>query len=149
MSKCRIAIYDCYISCDEEVGKAHFNKISEMEKELLENPENEIVGKFFDECSSTSRLEERPEFQKVILQAYANQIDMVVCLNLKNFSRDIHDALSVIVDLDNKGVVLKSHNEGFDSSQMIQIENLRNSRIIDISEFDEEEQVQDEGMTMQ
>lgn len=149
MDKCRIAIYDCYVPLNDEVKKIHFDKIAEMEKELLENPENEIVGKFFDNCSSTTPLEERPEFQKVSLQAHAGQVDMVVSMNMKNFSRDIKDALRVIVELDNKGVIVKSHNGDFDSRQMDKIENLEFSRILDISEFLEEDQEPDEGMVMQ
>lgn len=149
MDKCRVLIYDCYVPLNDEVKKIHFDKIAEMERELLENSENEIVGKFFDECSAMVPLEEQPEFQKVSFQAHAGQVDMIVCLSMKNFSRNIHDALSVIVDLDNMGVVLKSHTGDFDSRQMIKVENLEFSRIVDTSEFVEEEQELDEGMVMQ
>lgn len=149
MDKCRIAIYDCYVPLNDEVKKVHFDKIAEMEKELLENPENEIVGKFFDKCDLTTPLEERPEFQKVSIRAHAGQIDMVVSINMKNFSRNIQDALSVIVDLNNKGVVLKIHDGEFDSRNMDKVENLVYSRILDISEFLEEDQEPDEGMIMQ
>lgn len=149
MNKCRILIYDCYVPLNDEVKEIHLDKIEEMEKELLENPENKIVGKFFDKCSSTIPLKDRPEFQKVLSQASADQIDMIVSINMKSFSRNLNDLLPAIFVLDNIGIVVKTHDGEFDSSSMQTIKNLKLSRSLDVSEFLDDEREQDAGMTMQ
>ena len=75
MDKCRVVIYDCYVPLNEQTKVKHFEKIESMEKEIQNYPEYEIIGKFFDECSATTPLNDRPEFQKVRAMGMSEEPD--------------------------------------------------------------------------
>ena len=95
-----------------------------MEKEIQSYPEYEIIGKFFDECSATTPLNERPQFQKVMEKVNTLAVDMIATVSMKYFSRSVEDTMSAIKTFQEKGVRLNCNEEHFDSLHIEIVENL-------------------------
>lgn len=151
MDKCRVVIYDCYVPLNEDARLLHLAKIQEMENEIGEYPEYEIVGKFHDDCSATTPLMERPEYQKLMAMAEERKFDMVASTSMKYFSRSIEDTLSAIKTYRDLGITLKCPSDNFDSNHIEMVENMNSIKNYGM-EFDDvcdEEQNQDEGMCLQ
>jgi len=122
-----------------------------MENEIGEYPEYEIVGKFYDECSATTPLMERPEYQKLMAMAEERKFDMVASTSMKYFSRSIEDTLSAIKTYRDLGIALKCPSDNFDSNHIEMVEDMNSIKNYGM-EFDDvcvEEQNQDEGMCLQ
>lgn len=151
MSKCRAIIYDCYVPHNEETKQKHFEKVDAMQKEIESYSEDyEIVGRFFDTCSATTPLDERPEFQKVMEKVNTLAVDMIATVSMKYFSRSVEDTMSAIKTFQEKGVNLNCNAEGFDSHHIEIVENLEFIKQLDLG-FDDMDDLdeQDGGMIMQ
>lgn len=151
MSKSRVIIYDCYVPYDEETKQKHFEKVDAMQKEIESYSEDyEIIGRFFDTCSATTPLNERPEFQKVMEKVNTLAVDMIATVSMKYFSRSIEDTMSAIKTFQEKGVSLNCNAEHFDSFHIEIVEDLEFIRQLDLG-FDDMDDMEesDAGMVMQ
>lgn len=115
MSKSKVAIYDCYSSCDEELKNKYYQYIADFEKGIESNPKYELVGTFLDTCSEATSIEERLEFRKVVEKAKNNEVDILACISKDIFGRSLVTTLAVVHSLEDSGVSVKFGSEIFDS----------------------------------
>ncbi len=151
MDKCRVVIYDCYVSLNEETRKLHLDKISELEEEIGQYSEYTIVAEFSDDCSATTPLLDRPGYQKVMEMVDAGEVDMIASVSMKNFSRNLEDTLAALRTFRDKGITLKCPSDNFDSNHIEMVEDMNSIKNYGM-EFEDacvEEQDQDEGMSLQ
>ena len=150
MDKCRVVIYDCFVPLNEQTKVKHFEKIESMEKEIQNYPEYEIIGKFFDECSATTPMNDRPEFQKVMEKVNTLAVDMIATVSMKYFSRSVEDTMAAVKTFQEKGVSLNCNAEHFDSFHIEIVENLEFIKQLDLG-FDDMDDIEepDSGMIMQ
>ena len=93
------------VSTDLEDQKNSFEfQKEEFETRIKENPDWEFVGMYSDEGISGTNMSKRKEFKKMIDDAMAGKIDLILTKSLSRFARNTVDCLSSIRKLAAKGV---------------------------------------------
>lgn len=92
--KLRVAAY-CRVSTQEEQQVGSFEmQIHHFTKRIQANPDWEMVEIYQDEGISATSVEKRLGFQKMIADAVAGKIDMVLTKSISRFGRNIVDILN-------------------------------------------------------
>ena len=79
------------------------NQITTYESLIKSNPEYEFVGVYADQ-GITGFSEKRPEFQRMINNAKAGRIDMIITKSISRFARNTVTLLRVVRELKDTGV---------------------------------------------
>lgn len=64
------------------------------------------VGIYADEGLSGTSLEKRDAFNRMLFEARRGNIDIILTKEVSRFSRNVHDIMSIVVELQNKGVYI-------------------------------------------
>ena len=92
--KLRVAAY-CRVSTQEEQQVGSFEmQIHHFTKRIQANPEWEMVEIYQDEGISATTVEKRMGFQKMIADAVAGKIDLILTKSISRFGRNIVDILN-------------------------------------------------------
>lgn len=92
--KLRVAAY-CRVSTQEEQQVGSFEmQIHHFTKRIHANPDWEMVEIYQDEGISATSVEKRLGFQKMIADAVAGKIDMILTKSISRFGRNIVDILN-------------------------------------------------------
>ncbi len=92
--KLRVAAY-CRVSTQEEQQVGSFEmQIHHFTKRIQANPEWEMVEIYQDEGISATTVEKRLGFQKMIADAVAGKIDLILTKSISRFGRNIVDILN-------------------------------------------------------
>lgn len=92
--KLRVAAY-CRVSTQEEQQVGSFEmQIHHFTKRIQANPDWEMVEIYQDEGISATTVEKRLGFQKMIADAVAGKIDMILTKSISRFGRNIVDILN-------------------------------------------------------
>lgn len=92
--KLRVAAY-CRVSTQEEQQVGSFEmQIHHFTKRIQANPDWEMVEIYQDEGISATSVEKRLGFQKMIADAVAGKIDMILTKSISRFGRNIVDILN-------------------------------------------------------
>ena len=92
--KLRVAAY-CRVSTQEEQQVGSFEmQIHHFAKRIQANPDWEMVEIYQDEGISATSVEKRLGFQKMIADAVAGKIDMILTKSISRFGRNIVDILN-------------------------------------------------------
>lgn len=77
-----------------------------FEKEFARHPN--WIGKhiFYDEGISGTSLKKRKDFNKMIDAAKAGQYQLIITKDVSRFSRNVENAMSIVVDLQKRGVYI-------------------------------------------
>lgn len=101
--KRRTAAY-ARVSTDQEEQETSFTaQVDFYTKKIIENPEWEFVGVYTDEGISAVNTKRREGFNKMISDALAGRIDLIVTKSVSRFARNTVDSLSTIRKLKEHG----------------------------------------------
>ena len=110
--KLRVAAY-CRVSTDMEDQRTSFEGQVRHYTELIQaNPEWELAGIFADEGITGTSAEKRPEFQRLMKECEAGNVDLVLTKSISRFARNTLECLTYVRHMNNLGVhiVFESNN---------------------------------------
>lgn len=113
--KKRVAAYArVSTSSDEQLGSIEAQK-DYFQKLITERPDWVLVEIYADEGISGTSLNRRESFNRMIDDALAGKIDMIITKSLSRFARNTVDALNTIRKLKNAGVGVYFEKEDIDT----------------------------------
>lgn len=117
-SKLNVAAY-CRVSTEsDEQMNSLANQKEYFEKLIKSHEEWNFVDIYYDEGISGTSLKKRDGFNKMIADALAGKIDMIVVKSISRFSRNTVDALQTIRSLRNHDIRIFFEKESIDSNDI-------------------------------
>ena len=102
--KLRVAAY-CRVSTDsDEQATSYEAQVEHYTDYIRKNPEWELAGIFADDGISGTNTKKREEFNRMIDEAMAGKIDMIVTKSISRFARNTLDCLKYIRQLKEKNI---------------------------------------------
>lgn len=112
----RVAAY-CRVSTEYDGQTSSFElQQSYFERYIQENPHWELVEVYGDKGIS-GVLSNRPDFQRMLNDALAGKIDLILCKSLSRFSRKHTDLVKTITLLKEHDVYVRFEEENIDTSK--------------------------------
>jgi hypothetical protein len=100
--KLRVAAY-CRVSTDsDEQATSYEAQVDHYTDFIIKNPEWEFAGIFADDGISGTNTKKREEFNRMIDECMAGNIDMIVTKSISRFARNTLDFLKYIRQLKEK-----------------------------------------------
>ncbi len=97
--KLRVAAY-CRVSTDsDEQATSYDAQIEHYTEYISKNPEWTLAGIFADEGITGTNTKKREEFNRMIEECHAGNIDMVITKSISRFARNTLDCLKYIREL--------------------------------------------------
>lgn len=115
--KLRVCAY-CRVSTDsEEQKESYANQLSHYTQKIQSNPNWEFVDIYADEGISGTTDKKRPEFLRMIEDARAGKIDMILTKSISRFSRNTVVLLEKVRELREKGIAVVFENINTDTAR--------------------------------
>ena len=119
----RVAAY-CRVSTDNEGQMSSLElQMAAFRTQIELRPDWELVDIYSDEGISGTRVEKRPEFQRMIRDCEAGKIDYIITKSISRFARNTLECLQHIRYLQSLGVQLL-----FEKENMRTVKNSHKSR---------------------
>ncbi len=119
LRKLRVGAY-CRVSTDGDKQMESFDEQREYYEALIrQNEKWELAGIYADPNKSGTGADKRPEFQRMIADAKAGLLDMILCKSISRFARNVSDAHGYVHELKRYDVEVRFEREAlssFDSS---------------------------------
>ena len=113
--KLKVATY-CRVSTDSDEQATSYDAQIKYYTELIENnPEWTLAGIFADEGISGTNTKKRDEFNRMIEECKAGNIDMVLTKSISRFARNTLDCLKYIRMLKEKGIAVYFQKENINT----------------------------------
>ena len=108
----RVAAY-CRVSTDDEKQTSSFEIQKAYYDDFIAKHKNWInAGIYADEGLSGTEMSHRDDFNRMIADAKAGKIDMIIVKQTSRFSRNVHDILTVVRELKNLNPPVRVFFEG-------------------------------------
>lgn len=102
--KLRVAAY-CRVSTDtDEQATSYEAQVEHYTDYIRQNPEWEFAGIFADDGITGTNTKKRDEFNRMIDECMAGNIDMIITKSISRFARNTLDCLKYIRDLKAKNI---------------------------------------------
>jgi DNA invertase Pin-like site-specific DNA recombinase len=103
--KLRVAAY-CRVSTDtDEQETSYETQVSHYTEYINNHPDWQLAGIFADDGISGTNTKKREQFNKMIDECMAGNIDMVITKSISRFARNTLDCLKYIRQLKEKNMV--------------------------------------------
>ena len=113
--KIRVAAY-CRVSTDsEEQASSYEIQIEHYTNYIKKNKEWELAGIFADDGITGTNTKKREEFNRMIDEAMAGKIDMIVTKSISRFARNTLDCLKYIRQLKEKNIPVYFEKENINT----------------------------------
>ena len=113
--KLRVAAY-CRVSTDsDEQATSYEAQVEHYTDYIRKNPEWEFAGIFADDGISGTNTKKREEFNRMIDEAMAGKIDMIVTKSISRFARNTLDCLKYIRQLKEKNIPVYFEKENINT----------------------------------
>jgi len=113
--KLLVAAY-CRVSTDsEEQATSYEAQIEHYTSYIKGNPDWELAGIFADDGISGTNTKKRDEFNRMIEECMAGNIDMVITKSISRFARNTLDCLKFIRQLKDKNIPVFFEKENINS----------------------------------
>lgn len=110
--KLRVAAY-CRVSTNlPEQGESFETQVRYYQALIDANPDWENAGIYADEGFSATSAAHRPEFQRLMKDADAGKIDLILTKSISRFARNAADCQTYTRKLKNQGVEVRFEREG-------------------------------------
>ena len=114
-SKIRVAAY-CRVSTDsEEQASSYDIQIEHYTNYIKKNKEWELAGIFADDGITGTNTKKRDEFNRMIEECMAGNIDMIITKSISRFARNTLDCLKYIRQLKDKNVAVFFEKENINT----------------------------------
>lgn len=111
----RVAVY-CRVSTDMEMQEGSFETQMEyLRRRVDDDPGMELAGVYGDKGKSGRSIVARPEFQRLLADCEAGEIDMILTKSISRFARNMADCLDTLRRLRELGVAVFFDNENISS----------------------------------
>jgi site-specific DNA recombinase len=115
VAKKRVAAY-CRVSTDsEEQLNSYEAQVTYYGKLIHEKAEWEYVDVYADEGTTGTNTKHRLEFHRMITDALAGKMDMIITKSISRFARNTEDCLRFVRQLKNKGVAVYFEKENINT----------------------------------
>ena len=111
--KKRTAAYARVSTDSEEQLTSYEAQVDYYTKYIKERPDCEFVGIYTDEGISAVNTKKRDGFNRMVADALAGKIDLIVTKSVSRFARNTVDSLSTVRKLKDKGVEVFSRRRTF------------------------------------
>ena len=113
--KLRVAAY-CRVSTDSEEQETSYEaQVTHYTEYIQKNPEWELAGIFADDGISGTNTKKRNEFNRMIDECMAGNIDMVISKSISRFARNTLDCLQYIRQLKEKNIPVYFEKEAINT----------------------------------
>lgn len=113
--KLRVAAY-CRVSTDsDEQATSYEAQVEHYTDYIRKNPEWEFAGIFADDGITGTNTKKREEFNRMIDEAMAGKIDMIVTKSISRFARNTLDCLKYIRQLKEKNIPVYFEKENINT----------------------------------
>jgi DNA invertase Pin-like site-specific DNA recombinase/RNase P subunit RPR2 len=113
--KLKVAAY-CRVSTDsDEQATSYEAQVEHYTDFIKKNPEWEFAGIFADDGISGTNTKKREEFNRMIDEAMAGKIDMIVTKSISRFARNTLDCLKYIRQLKEKNIPVYFEKENINT----------------------------------
>ena len=113
--KLRVAAY-CRVSTDsEEQETSYETQVSHYKEYIEHNPQWTLAGIFADDGISGTNTKKRDEFNRMIDECMAGNIDMVITKSISRFARNTLDCLKYIRKLKEKNIPVYFEKESINT----------------------------------
>ena len=114
----KVAAY-CRVSKDiEEQESSMATQMSAYERLISQHPEWTLVGIYADKGKTGTNTKKRTEYMRMVDDAKAGKIDLILVKSVSRFSRNTVDLLETIRDLRQHGVGVYFEKENIDTSSL-------------------------------
>lgn len=111
----RVCAY-CRVSTDLEEQETSFNSQKEYYQKMISEHEGWVlVDIYADEGITATSMRKRKNFLRMIDDAMAGKIDMILCKSISRFARNVVDCLSILEQLKMKGIPVIFETERLNS----------------------------------
>ncbi len=113
--KLRVAAY-CRVSTDsDEQATSYETQVSHYTEYIEKNPEWELAGIYADDGISGTNTKKREEFNKMIDECEAGNIDMIITKSISRFARNTLDCLKYIRQLKDMNIPVLFEKESINT----------------------------------
>ena len=113
--KLRVAAY-CRVSTDsDEQATSYETQIEHYTEYISKNPEWQLAGIFADDGISGTNTKKREEFNRMISECNAGNIDMIITKSISRFARNTLDCLKYIRELKEKNIPVYFEKESINT----------------------------------
>lgn len=113
--KCRVAAY-CRVSTDSEEQETSYEaQVTHYTEYIQKNPDWELAGIFADDGISGTNTKKRDEFNRMIDECMAGNIDMIITKSISRFARNTLDCLQYIRQLKDKNIPVYFEKESINT----------------------------------
>ena len=113
--KLRVAAY-CRVSTDSEEQETSYEaQVTHYTEYIQKNPEWELAGIFADDGISGTNTKKRDEFNRMIEECMAGNIDMIITKSISRFARNTLDCLQYIRRLKDKNIPVYFEKEAINT----------------------------------
>lgn len=113
--KIRVAAY-CRVSTDsEEQASSYEIQIEHYTNYIKKNKEWELAGIFADDGITGTNTKKREEFNRMIEECMAGNIDMIITKSISRFARNTLDCLKYIRQLKDKNIAVFFEKENINT----------------------------------
>lgn len=118
ITKLRVAAY-CRVSSDKEDQiNSYQSQLKYYNKKICENPEWIFVDVYADEAISGTQTKKRNDFLRMISDAMAGKIDLILTKSISRFARNTVDTLNYVRMLKEKGIGIIFEEENINTLEM-------------------------------
>jgi site-specific DNA recombinase len=113
--KLRVAAY-CRVSTDSDEQETSYDaQVTHYTEYIQKNPEWELAGIFADDGISGTNTKKRMEFNRMIDECMAGNIDMIITKSISRFARNTLDCLQYIRQLKDKNIPVYFEKESINT----------------------------------
>ena len=113
--KLRVAAY-CRVSTDsDEQETSYETQVSHYKEFIQNNPDWQLAGIFADDGISGTNTKKRDEFNRMIDECMAGNIDMIITKSISRFARNTLDCLQYIRQLKDKNIPVYFEKESINT----------------------------------
>ena len=118
ITKLRVAAY-CRVSTDgEDQLNSYQSQLQYYNQKINENPEWQFVDIYADEAISGTQTKKRNDFIRMISDAMAGKIDLILTKSISRFARNTVDTLNNVRKLKEKGIGIIFEEENINTLEM-------------------------------
>lgn len=115
LKKVMVAAY-CRVSTDSEEQEISYEaQVTHYTEYIQKNPEWELAGIFADDGISGTNTKKRDEFNRMIDECMAGNIDMIITKSISRFARNTLDCLQYIRQLKDKNIPVYFEKESINT----------------------------------
>ena len=116
--KLRVAAY-CRVSTDsDEQATSYDTQIEHYTTYIQGHPDWVLAGIFADDGISGTNTKKREEFNRMIDECMAGNIDMIITKSISRFARNTLDCLKYIRQLKDKNIAVYFEKKDFDTAEI-------------------------------